>query len=53
MVRYEYDILIGIILGAIILLIILATIIEKFFPKSKIPKFIDKIAGWIRDNLKI
>lgn len=53
MVGYEFEILVGSIIGIIVILIILATIIEKFFPKNKISKFLEKIVEWISDNVRI
>ncbi|MDO8622776.1 MAG: hypothetical protein Q7R52_00865 [archaeon] len=50
---YEYEILLGIILTVIIILMIMALIIEKFFPKNKISKALENIAEWIKDNIRI
>ncbi|MDP4039092.1 MAG: hypothetical protein Q8P57_00730 [Candidatus Pacearchaeota archaeon] len=53
MVKYEFDILIGSIMGITVILIILATIIKKFFSENKISRFLEKIAEWVSDNVRI
>ena len=49
----ELLILFGIILVVIIILIILEIILEKLFPKNKISVFLEDIAEWIKDNVRI
>jgi len=53
MADYGYDILIGIIVGILLLFVILASLLDKFFPKNKISSKLDNFAAWIRDNIKI
>lgn len=50
---YAYETIIGSILGITIFLIIVSSIIEKFFPKNKISKLLENAADWIADNIKI
>jgi len=40
-------------LGIIIGLIILVTIFERFFPKNKLSKKLEKFAEWIKDNVRV
>ena len=47
----EPIILIGVTLGVITLLSLIATILEKFFPNNKVSKKLDKISKWIKDNV--
>lgn len=46
----EILIIIGSILGIGILLITIATILEKFFPKNRISKKLEGILEWIQEN---
>jgi hypothetical protein len=51
--RDPVTILFGIILGVAVFLLILAASLEKFFPKNKVSKSLEKIAEWIRDNVNL
>ena len=46
-------ILVGIILTVIILLEIVVVVLDRFFPKNKISKFLEKMHEWIKENIKI
>lgn len=48
----EDIILIGIIIGGVLAIIILAAILERCFPKNKISKKFEKLAEWIKDNVQ-
>ncbi len=53
MIYYEYEILILSILGLIIALLILSIILERFFPKNKLSKFLEDSAEWVKENIRI
>lgn len=39
-------------LGVIILLVVLATILDRLFPNNKLSKKLDELAEWIEDNVR-
>ena len=41
-----------VILSLIIILFILSIIIRKIFPKNKISEKLEKIAEWVKDNIR-
>ena len=50
---YEFEILVGILFGVLLLLTIITIILEHFFPKSKIAKIPERISEWIQGNIRI
>ncbi len=48
---WSFDILIGITFGIVIILIILAVILEKFFPENRISKMLENLGEWIQYNI--
>jgi len=51
--NFEYEILIGIILGASFIILLLTFLLEKFFPKSKVSKLLSKILDFIRQDIRV
>jgi len=49
---FEYGIIIGIVAVVIVILIIIEVKLNKFFPKNKFSKFLEKISDWIFDNFR-
>ena len=48
-----FIIIFGIIIGVCFLFIIISAILEWLFPKNKLSKKLEKIPGWILDNLRL